>query len=122
MADQLDDVLAEASAAGSDIEVANIRLILAADAHAIGHIRKALKAGASIDCVHRENGLSALHIAIGNNDIALCRFLIEKCNAGFFPDGFGRWPTLVAAECRVDDALSDYIVEKEAEYLAQNPA
>ncbi|NIJ60307.1 hypothetical protein FHS82_004178 [Pseudochelatococcus lubricantis] len=30
------------------------------------------------------------------------------------PDATGRWPTVIAAEVGVDDALSDYIVEAEA--------
>jgi hypothetical protein len=33
--------------------------------------------------VDPETGLSALHIAVGNNDIVLCRFLIEQCGARF---------------------------------------
>lgn len=83
-------------------------------------IEQALKLGADINAVHPQTGLCALHIAVGTNDLKLCRHLIEKRHAAFFPDRFGRWPTLIAAECRVDDALSDYIVEQEARYLEQN--
>lgn len=101
---------------------ADTSLLLAADAHGIREIQSALAQGADINCVHPETGVSALHIAIGNNDIALCRFLIEQCGARFFADGFGRWPTLIAAECQVDDALSDYIAEQEAAFLRQNPS
>jgi hypothetical protein len=101
---------------------AEVALLLAADAHGIRDIQNALAQGADINCVHPDTGLSALHIAVGNNDIALCRFLIEQCHARFFADKFGRWPTLIAAECQVDDALSDYIVEREAVFLRQNPS
>lgn len=101
---------------------AETSLLLAADAHGIAEIRSALAQGADINCVHPETGVSALHIAVGNNDIALCRFLVEQCGARFFADGFGRWPTLIAAECQVDDALSDYIAEREAEFLRRNPS
>jgi hypothetical protein len=37
------------------------------------------------------------------------------------PRRLGRWPSLVAAECQVDEALSDYIAEQEAKYLERNP-
>lgn len=84
-------------------------------------VAKALAAGAPIDMTDSETGLSALHIAVGTNNLALVRNLVEKHNASFFPDKFGRWPSLIAAECKVDDDLSDYIVEQEARYLKQHP-
>ena len=96
------------------------RLLVAAYGGDFHGIQAALKLGANINAVHPETGLSALHIAVGVNDILLCRFLIEKCAAGFFPDSFGRWPTLIAAECQVDEELSDFIVEQEARYLEQD--
>lgn len=100
----------------------DIELLLAADAHSIRGIRAALEQGANIDARHPDTGVSALHIAIGNNDLVLCRFLIEECKAGFFADKFGRWPTLVAAECQVDDELGDYIAEQEEKFLQDNPS
>jgi hypothetical protein len=54
----------------------------------------------------------------GRDDLALCRLLVDKWNAAFFADRFGRWPTVVAAECRAGDELADYIVGKEAAFLA----
>ena len=96
------------------------RLLMAAYGGDINGIQAALKLGADINATHPETGLSALHIAVGVNDIFLCRYLVEKCSVGFFPDRFGRWPTLIAAECQVDDALSDYIVEAEARYLEED--
>jgi hypothetical protein len=74
----------------------------------------ALAQGADVNCVERQTGLSAVHIAVGNNDEFLCRMLIDEHRAAFFPDRFGRWPTLVAIECGVDESLSEYIAEREA--------
>ena len=96
------------------------KLLNATDRHDIEGIRKALEMGADINQLHPDVGLAALHVAVGNNDLVLCRFLIEDFGAEFFPDRFGRWPTLIAAECRVDEALCDYIVEQEARALGQD--
>lgn len=83
-------------------------------------VRAALQRGADVNAVDDASGLAALHLAIGLNDIELARFLTEEAGAAFFPDRFGRWPSLIAAENRVDDELSLYIAEKEAEYLARH--
>ncbi|MCW8087722.1 ankyrin repeat domain-containing protein [Sabulicella glaciei] len=121
MPTKLDD-LRQLGVAQPDARLADLELLLAADAHSVNGIRTALQKGANIDARHPDMGISALHIAIGNNDLALCRFLIEECSARFFPDKFGRWPTLIAAECHADETLSDYIVEQEALFLRQNPS
>lgn len=92
----------------------HLNLIAGAQAHDIQAIEEAIGRGANINFVHPDTGLSALHIAVGQNDLSLCSFLIENCGANFFPDKFGRWPTLIAAECQVDDELADYIAQKEA--------
>jgi hypothetical protein len=102
-------------------ESPDLRLLIGAYARDLYGIQTALKHGADINAVHAQTGLSALHIAIGANDLPLCRYLIERCGAAFFADKFGRWPTLVAIECHADDELSDYIVEQEARYLERNP-
>lgn len=81
--------------------------------------RVALQRGADVNELDAVTGLAALHLVTGLNDAALARFLIEEAGAAFFPDRFGRWPSLVAAENRVDDELSLYIAEKEAEYIAR---
>lgn len=93
------------------------RLLRAAYGGDVTGIQEAMRQGADINAVHPETGLAALHMAVGANDLPLSRFLIEQCHARFFADKFGRWPTLIAAECQVDDALSDYIAEREAEFL-----
>lgn len=77
-------------------------------------VRDAVAAGANVNTVHEQTGLSALHIAVGSNNFALTRYLIEEANAEIGPDRSGRWPTIIAAECEVDAILSDYILEAEA--------
>jgi uncharacterized protein len=99
----------------------NMDLLGAAYAGDLGGVDTALAQGAAIDAAHPETGLMALHIAVGTNNLPLVRYLIEERGAPFGPDGFGRWPTLVAIECHADDELSDYIVEQEARYLERNP-
>ncbi len=81
-------------------------------------VARALRRGARPERLDPDSGLSVLHIAVGNNDFALCRLLIEEHKAPFGADRFGRWPSVIAIECRAGDELSDYIVEKEAAFLA----
>lgn len=78
----------------------------------------ALQAGADIDFADPDAGLAALHIAVGTNQLALVRVLIEEWVATIGPDGQGRWPTVIAARSRVDDDLCDYLVEAEAKALS----
>lgn len=79
-------------------------------------VQQAIGDGADVDCVHEQTGLSALHIAVGTNNFFLTRYLIDA-GARIGPDRTGRWPTIIAAECRVDEKLADYIVEAEAKLL-----
>ncbi|EGE59910.1 hypothetical protein RHECNPAF_1780011 [Rhizobium etli CNPAF512] len=81
-------------------------------------VRNALYDGAEVDCVHEQTGLSALHIAIGTNNLPMTRFLIEEAEARIGPDRSGRWPSVIAAECEVDEALADYVLEAEAKLIA----
>jgi len=74
----------------------------------------ALEAGADVNATDQVTGLTALHIAVGTNNLHLTRILVEDWEATFGPDGKGRWPSVIAAECRVDVALSDYLVEAES--------
>jgi uncharacterized protein len=92
-------------------------LIRAAYASDLALISAVIASGVPVSVIDDATGLSALHVAAGTNNLALCRFLIEVFHAPFGPDKFGRWPTLVAAECRAGEALSDYIVEQEAKFL-----
>lgn len=82
-------------------------------------VQAALAGGADIDMVDAPTGLCALHIAVGTNNLTLTRLLVEQYRAGFFPDQAGRWPSLIAVECDVDEDLADYITEAEARFLEQ---
>jgi len=95
------------------------QLLQAAYAGDLTGVRDAVKAGADVDSVHEQTGLSALHIAVGTNNLALARYLIEEAKARVGPDESGRWPTIIAAECGVDEILSDYLLEIEAK-IAQD--
>lgn len=83
----------------------------------INGVIAALKAGADVNAADPVMGLTALHIAVGTNNLALTRILVEDWKAGFKPDGTGRWPTSIAAHARVDEALCDYLVEAEEKAL-----
>ncbi|MBK8174353.1 MAG: ankyrin repeat domain-containing protein [Rhodospirillales bacterium] len=73
----------------------------------------ALDDGADVNATDPQTGLAALHIALGTNNLPMVRILVEDWGATIKPDGRGRWPTVIAARCRVDDELSDYIAEAE---------
>ena len=104
-----------------DPNTPNGKLFFGAYFGSIREIEGAVADGADINYAHPQSGLCALHVALGANDFGMVRYLIEECGAAFFPDHFGRWPTLIAAECEVDDDLSDYIVEAEAQFLRASP-
>lgn len=93
------------------------QLLKAAYAGDLSGVRDAVKSGADVDSVHDQTGLSALHIAVGTNNLALTRYLIEEAKARIGPDESGRWPTIIAAECGVDEILSDYLLDVEAKLL-----
>ena len=96
---------------GPDPNGALLRAAYAADSAAV---IAALENEADVNAGDPVTGLTALHIAVGTNNLPLARILIEDWGASFGPDGKGRWPSVIAAECRVDDGLADYIVEAEA--------
>ncbi len=73
--------------------------------------------GADLNVFDSATGLQALHIAVGTNNLLMVRYLAEQCGVTFGPDRSGRWPSVIAAECKVDELVSDYIVEAEAAYL-----
>jgi uncharacterized protein len=59
--------------------------------------------------------VTALHLAIGADQLDAARYLVER-GAAFMPDGFGRWPSTIAALCGTSEAMNDYIDEEEARY------
>jgi ankyrin repeat protein len=75
----------------------------------------ALENGADVNAADAVTGLTALHIAVGTNNLHLTRILVEDWEAQFQADGKGRWPSLIAAEAGVDAELADYIIEAEAQ-------
>ena len=92
------------------------------DAALSGDIEKAkfaLLSGAAVDAKQVTTGLTALHIAAARSNVPLAKLLIEK-NAQFSPDAFGRWPSLVAAECGASDEMCDFIADAEATFLSRS--
>jgi hypothetical protein len=96
-------------------------LIAAAFDGDLDAVQRILSSGGDVNVTDPASGLSALHIAAGRDDLPMCKLLTGH-NARFFPDGFGRWPTVVAAECRVSEAVCDFIVEAEAAFIARDTA
>lgn len=94
-------------------EEVNFRMLCDAYNGQTANVIAALSEGADVAAKHKDTGLTALHIAIGTNNLSLTRALVETWNAPIEPDERGRWPTIIASECRVSDELSDYILEKE---------
>lgn len=90
-------------------------LLEAAHLGKLDDVREAIRNGADVNAVHQQTGLTALHLAIGINHLPLVRFLIEEAGASVSPDRSGRWPSLIAAQCRVSEELGDYIVERESQ-------
>lgn len=83
-------------------------------------VEKRLADGLDVNMTDDVTGLSALHVAVGTNNLALVKTLVEKHHAKFFADRRGRWPSLIAAECGVSAELNDYIVEAEARFLEED--
>jgi len=80
-------------------------------------VQRALAAGADIEAADPDTGLTALHLAVGRSHLDIVQFLIEGAGAAIKPDGFGRWPTVIAGECQSSQQVCDYIVEREAEVV-----
>ena len=72
-----------------------------------------LESGASVDATDENTGMTALHIAVGRNNLEIARILVEH-GASFIADKQGRMPSTVAAECEVSEDLCDFIAEAEA--------
>lgn len=109
---------ATSSASGDEVNAALLTAAYNGDA---AGVKTALEKGADINVKHPATGLTALHIAVGTNNLPLTRYLIEQHDPAFGPDAFGRWPTVIAAECQVSAELADYIVEKEAAAVESMP-
>lgn len=91
----------------------NRQLLYAAFHGDLQLVKDALAEGADIYATEPETGLSALHLAAGSNHLAVARYLIEQAGAQAGPDGFGRWPSVIAAQCRASGELCLYLAEFE---------
>lgn len=97
-----------------DLSPQNAALLDAVYGGETEEVERLIAGGADANARHPDTGLTALHLAVGTDNLALTRYLIEQCGARFGPDRFGRWPTSIAAHCRVAAKLCDYIVQQEA--------
>ena len=106
--------LAQYEVSGSlDLELGQSLLLESAYNGDIEVADKLLKLGVSLDAADKVTGMTALHLAVGRDHLALVRFLVER-GASFVLDKQGRMPTIIAAECEVSEELCDFIAEAEA--------
>ena len=98
------------------VEAANKELLAAAHDGQLDRVKAAHASGADINHLSESIGLSALHLAIGRSHLDIVKYLVETAGAEFKPDRFGRWPTVIAAQCRSSAEICDYVVEREAAY------
>ena len=106
----LDEIMSQRGKGNSDIE---LMFLTSAYSGELMHISWCLDEGYPVDMIEHLTGMSALHIAVGRNNLELTKLLVER-GASFFPDRQGRWPSTIAAMCEVSDDLCDYIAEAEA--------
>lgn len=81
-------------------------------------VEKRIAAGIDVNMVDQATGLSALHVAVGTNNLDLTKTLVEEHGAAFFADCYGRWPSLIALRHAKSEELVDYVCEAEARFLA----
>jgi len=106
-----------AAGQSSGLDRVEVHLLRSAYEGDIERVHEALEQGSRITAFDPETGLTALHLAVGTNNLPLTRYLVEVRDSPFGPDYEGRWPTIVAAECEASEELNDYIVEMESAYL-----
>jgi uncharacterized protein len=85
--------------------------------HMISDMTKANRLDDLLSQTEPRTGLTALHIAVGQNDLEMAKILVEA-GAKFQADLHGRWPSTIAAECEVSEELCDFIVEAEEKALS----
>lgn len=110
-----------ATGRGGPISPPSTALIRSAFDGDLDGVKAALAKGADVNAIDPATGLAALHIAVGTNDLDMCRYLVDEAGAAIVPDRAERWPTLIAAQCHAGEALCDYIVEREAQALERKP-
>ena len=82
----------------------------------ISDMKKANRLDDLLGQTEPRTGLTALHIAVGQNNLEMAKVLVEA-GAKFQADLLGRWPSTIAAECEVSEELCDFIVEAEEKAL-----
>lgn len=92
----------------------NLKLLGAAYSGNLPQAREAVSEGADVEYMEPQTKLAALHMAVGRDHLELARYLIEEAGAQLKPDGYGRLPSVIAAQCRASDELSDFVTEREA--------
>lgn len=88
----------------------NMALLHAAYEGNLAQARAAVEDGADFEYMEPQTRLTALHIAVGRDHLELVKYLLEEVGAQLRPDGFGRWPSVIAAQCRTSDEVSDLVV------------
>lgn len=93
-------------------------MLAAAYRHDSAAVLAALERGADVNMADEQTGLSALHLAVGTNNLELAKALVEDHQAKFFADRWGRWPSSIATDLsHVTEEMTDYIVGAEENYL-----
>ena len=102
----------------ASIRLRNAAFFEAAYKGELNRVEASLLFGVPVDLADKVTGMTALHLAVGRNNLELARFLVQH-GASFVPDKQGRMPTTIAAECEVSEELCDFIVEAEAAFEAR---
>jgi hypothetical protein len=92
----------------------NTRLLYGAYTGSMRLVRQAAAEGADVEVMEAGTEMTALHLAVGRGWLDIARYLIEESGAAIKPDGHGRWPTVIAAQCGAPIEMCDYIAEREA--------
>jgi len=94
--------------AGEPFSSVNAALLDAAYNGDFKAVKTAIKNHADVNVKHPENAMTALHLAIVQNQFEMTQFLLEN-GAEICADGFGRWPRSLAAHGRVSAELWDIV-------------
>jgi ankyrin repeat protein len=93
-------------------------MLAAAYRHDTATVLAALEQGIDVNMADEKTGLTALHLAVGTNNLGLAKTLVEDHHAEFFADRWGRWPSSMATDLsHVTEEMMDYIVSAEAQFL-----
>ena len=91
----------------------NQRLLYGAYNGNLDMVRQAVSEGADIECAEAGTELTALHLAVGRGFVDIAAYLLDEAGAAIRPDGHGRWPSVIAAQCGASEEMCDFIAERE---------